>query len=191
MDGFAIMPRELGSRVQPRPQVAARNGGAGWELRPGWTWASPYGTPGADDEPAAHITWGEAAAFCRYFGGRLPTAAEWRRAAYTETRPAPEDGFEAGRTYAFPVGDVPDGMNNNRQRHVPVATTKRGVNGLFDMGGNLWEWVGDRRGRDALTIGGSWWYGAEKTRSGGAQYKPADFAAIYIGFRCAYDAARD
>ncbi len=50
-------------------------------------------------------------------------------------------------------------MNNNRRHHVPVGTTKRGVNGLYDMGANVWEWLADRRGEDALTAGGSWWYG--------------------------------
>lgn len=163
---------------------------AGWEQRPGWTWKSPHGKPGADAEPVAHVTWAEAQAYCRAAGGRLPTAAEWRRAAYTETRSQPTDGFVTGRTYPYPVGARPDGMNNNRQRHVSAGTTKRGVNGLFDMGANVWEWLADRRGSDALTIGGSWWYGPEKTRQQGAQYKPAGFAAIYIGFRCAYDVPR-
>ena len=164
--------------------------GAGWEKRPGWTWRAPYGRPGADGEPVAHVTQGEAAAFCRHAGGRLPTADQWRRAAYTETRIKPADGLVTGRTYPYPVGDKPDGMNNSRERHVPTGTTKRGVNGLYDMGANVWEWLADRRGSDALTIGGSWWYGPEKTRSTGAQWKPADFAAIYIGFRCVYDARR-
>jgi formylglycine-generating enzyme required for sulfatase activity len=55
------------------------------------------------------------------------------------------------------------------------------------MGGNVWEWLSDRRGGDALTAGGSWWYGPAQTRAEGMQWKPADFFAVYIGFRCAYD----
>lgn len=55
------------------------------------------------------------------------------------------------------------------------------------MGANVWEWIADRRGNDALTAGGSWWYGPEQTRAEGAQWKPADFYAVYVGFRCAYD----
>lgn len=175
------------------PTAAERAGGGhefagGWTRRPGWTWAAPYGAPGADQEPATHVTWGEARAFCQAQGGRLPTIAEWRRAAYTETRTAPTDGFEAGRTYLYPVGDQPTGMNNSRQRHVAAGATKRGVNGLYDMGANVWEWVEDRQGKDALTTGGSWWYGPDMAKSSGAQWKDAEFAAIYIGFRCAYDA---
>jgi sulfatase modifying factor 1 len=172
--------------------VAEREGGGfefagGWTRRPGWTYERPQGQPGADDEPATHVNWQEAARYCAHVGGRLPTWTEWRMAAYTETREAPTDGFAKGRTYAYPVGDAPDGMNNNRRAHVAVATTKRGVNGLHDMGANVWEWIGDRRGAEALTAGGSWWYGATQARAEGAQWKPADFYAVYVGFRCAYD----
>lgn len=173
---------------------AQREGGGfeyvgGWQRRPGWTWDKPYGERGADDEPAVHVTWSEARDFCVWAGGRLPTIAEWRRAAYTEARVQPTDGFVRGRTYVYPVGDSPDGMNTSRKRHVPVGTTKRGVNGLYDMGANVWEWAADRRGEEALTTGSSWWYGPENTRAEGAQWKPADFTALYIGFRCVYAAA--
>jgi formylglycine-generating enzyme required for sulfatase activity len=72
-------------------------------------------------------------------------------------------------------------------RHAAVGSTKRGVNGLYDMGGNVWEWLADRRGDEALTAGGSWWYGADRTRSSAMQWKQADFHAVYIGFRCIYE----
>jgi formylglycine-generating enzyme required for sulfatase activity len=161
--------------------------GAGWEQRPGWTFRTPQGAAAEGREPAVHVTWDEAAAYCAERRGRLPTRAEWTQAAYTEQRADPPPGFETGQTYAFPVGDTLEGMNNNRRRHVAVGTTKPGVNGLFDMGGNVWEWLADRRGEEALTAGGSWWYGPAQTRAEGMQWKPADFFAVYIGFRCAYD----
>jgi formylglycine-generating enzyme len=161
--------------------------GAGWERRPGWTYLMPYGELAADDEPAVHISHGEAAAYCRDAGGRLPTFAEWQSAAYTEQRSTPAAGFEAGRTYDYPVGDSPEGMNNSRERHVAVGTTKEGINGLYDMGANVWEWLADRQGDDALTAGGSWWYGPDKARAEAAQWKPADFYALYVGFRCVYE----
>jgi formylglycine-generating enzyme required for sulfatase activity len=174
--------------------AAEREGGGfefagGWARRPGWTYERPQGRPGADDEPATHVSWHEAALYCAHVGGRLPTWSEWRLAAYTETRAAPTDGFATGRTYDYPVGDTPEGLNNNRQAHVAVATTKRGVNGLHDMGANVWEWIADRRDADALTAGGSWWYGPAQARADGAQWKPAGFYAVYVGFRCAYDRA--
>ncbi|WP_083541640.1 SUMF1/EgtB/PvdO family nonheme iron enzyme [Sinorhizobium americanum] len=61
------------------------------------------------------------------------------------------------------------------------------MNGLYDTGGNVWEWLADRDGANALTAGGSWWYGADKMRQEAMQWKPADFYVVYIGFRCAYD----
>jgi formylglycine-generating enzyme len=172
--------------------AAEREGGgfdfsAGWTRRPGWTYERPQGQPGGDNEPATHVSWHEASRYCAHVGGRLPTMVEWRQAAYTETRDAPTDGYVKGRTYIYPVGDQPDGMNNNRRTHVAVGTTKRGVNGLYDMGANVWEWIADRRGDDALTAGGSWWYGPAQSRADGAQWKAASFYAVYVGFRCAYD----
>ncbi|HEY5720582.1 MAG TPA: formylglycine-generating enzyme family protein [Gammaproteobacteria bacterium] len=164
---------------------------AGWQRRPGWTWATPFGQAADQREPVVHVTWDEARRYCASVGGRLPSFDEWSRAAYLEMRPKPTDGFVRGRQYPYPVGDTPEGMNtsDNRAwpRHAPVGVTRVGVNGLHDMGANVWEWLSDTQGDDALTAGGSWWYGAYKTRREGAQYKPRSFAAVYIGFRCAYD----
>lgn len=172
--------------------AAEREGGGfefvgGWVRRSGWNWVTPFGETGRDNEPAVHVSWTEARDYCAHVGGRLPTFDEWRMAAYTETREAPTDGFVKGRTYAYPVGDGPDGMNNSRQRHAPVGTTKRGINGLYDMGANVWEWVADRRADAALIAGGSWWYGPSETQASQAQWKPTSFYAVYVGFRCARD----
>jgi hypothetical protein len=118
--------------------VAERAGGGhefenGWIQRPGWTWSAPFGQPGTEDEPAVHVSWNEARDYCAAVGGRLPTLEEWKAAAYTETRANPADDFARGRTYPYPVGDRPDGMNTSSNdrwpRHAAVGTTKRGVNG--------------------------------------------------------------
>ena len=179
---------------------------SGWEQRRGWVWHSPYGRPGADDEPVAHVTHSEAQAFCRWAGKRLPTDAEWGEAAYTERRTPAPPGWVTGRTYRYPTGDSPLGANclgdcgtaptvahavSSRGRgHAPVGRTREGVNGLYDMGGNLWEWVDSGPGSEQRTRGGSGWYGAGPMQDTHRQGKPADTAVVYIGFRCARDLPR-
>jgi len=68
-----------------------------------------------------------------------------------------------------------------------VLKLSEGINGLVAMGGNVWEWNKDKKDNSALTAGSSWWYSSSNTTKNGAQFKPADFYAIYVGFRCAFD----
>lgn len=204
LDGFSIDRTEItigqfARFVQATGLVtrAERDGGGqeydgGWQRRAGWTWRAPDGQPDADPRlPAAHLTFGEAEAYCRWAGGRLPTAAEWQRAAYTELRPQPPAPFVRGTTYAQPTGPSPDGANTNGNdpwpRAAPAGATRAGVNGLHDMGANLWEWASDAQGGERRTMGGSWWYGPGQMRADVVAWKPADFTAVYIGARCVYD----
>ena len=189
--------------------AAERSGGglvydAGWERKPGWTWRAPFGAPADEAEPAVHITYDEAAAYCRWAGKRLPTDAEWVEAAYTERRPSPPAPFETGRTYPYPTGESTAGANCLGDCGRPpvldrsavlsrgigparAGTTIAGVNGLHDMGANVWEWV-DAGDAEKRTRGGSWWYGAAQMRAEHVASKPRDMSVVYIGFRCARDA---
>jgi formylglycine-generating enzyme required for sulfatase activity len=176
--------------------AAEKNGygmeyGAGWEKRTGWSFRFPNGKRGAPDEPAVHLSWHEANAYCQAAGGSLPTRAQWSRAAYTEQRSNPPPPFMTGRTYVYPTGDAPTGANtvgaeDGWARHAPAGRTAMGVNGLYDMGANVWEWLADASGEDRLTAGGSWWYDSAKMKADGMQFKPAALYVVYVGFRCAY-----
>ena len=191
---FARFVQATGLRTR-----AERDGGGfefdgGWQRRAGWTWRAPDGPPSAataDMLPAVHVTHAEAAAYCRWAGGRLPTAAEWLQAAFTEQRADPPAPWQRGRTYPWPTGDSPAGANTSGAdpwpRAAPAGATAAGVNGLHDMGANVWEWVSDSRGDERRTMGGSWWYGPEQMRADVNAWKAADFAAVYIGFRCVAD----
>ena len=156
--------------------------GAGWEKRKNWNYKTPYGKkPVSDFEPAAHINFFEAKAFCEHKNGRLPTFYEWKNAAY----------FVNGIELEYPSGSKAKDMNTQDllaiNMHEDVTKLKPGNNGLVAMGGNVWEWVDDIKGDNSLTAGGSWWYSSSKTKVTGAQYKPSNFYAIYVGFRCAFD----
>ncbi len=180
--------------------------GAGWEQKSGWGWRTPYGKPASDNEPAVHINYDEAHAYCRWAGKRLPTDAEWTQAAYQESRNDPSPPFVKGQTYPYPTGTSPIGANclndcgptpaldhskvlDQGLGHAPAGTTKPGVNGLYDMGANVWEWI-DTGAADSAnkgTRGGSWWYGASQMRRDSEASKPRDMSVVYVGFRCAKD----
>lgn len=187
---------------------AEKNGGglvydrSGWTKMSGWTWRTPYGKPAEQDEPAVHITFDEAAAYCKWRGKRLPMDAEWKAAAYLEMRTEPPAPFEAGKTYSYPTGDTPEGANclsecgdvshvdysdrlDRGHGHAKAGTTRPGVNGLYDMGANVWEWVENGDVNQKGTRGGSWWYGRAQMHREHIATKPRDTAAVYIGFRCA------
>ena len=178
--------------------------GAGWEQKKGWVWSSPYGIPADLNEPAVHVTFDDAAAFCTWAGKRLPRDNEWEKAAFTEFRVNPQPPFKTGIKYPYPTGDTPEGANclnecgptpaidysarlNRGIGHAPAGTTKAGVNGLYDMGANVWEWTEDGGDQEKRTRGGSWWYGAFRMRADDRATKPKDMDVVYIGFRCAKD----
>lgn len=185
---------------------AEKNGGglsyeSGFVKKPGWTWRSPYGVLAGDQEPAVHLNQKEAESICRFFGKRLPTDAEWTSAAFLEQRSNPPSGFTRNLRYPFPGGASPEvshclsacgdykglapvGTLNRGTGHVTVGTTKPGVNGLFDMGGNVWEWTSTPRSGGYITRGASWWYGPERQKEADVESKPGDIAVVYIGFRC-------
>lgn len=173
----------------------------GWTKKSNWNWRTPYGVPGKDNEPAVHLTFDEAQRICKFFGKRLPTDTEWTQAAYLENRAVPPKGFERGKRYEYPNGDsaknshcltgcgnysglAPQGSLNRGVGHVSVLTTPAGVNGLFDMGGNVWEWVATGTGNERITRGSSWWYGPERQAERDVATKPMDTRVAYIGFRC-------
>jgi formylglycine-generating enzyme required for sulfatase activity len=176
----------------------------GWEQKKGWTWLTPFGRESHEDEPAVHVTFDEAAQYCSWVGKRLPTDAEWVAAAYTEQRLDPPKPFVQGQTYLYPTGDTPEGANclgdcgnapatdyssvlTKGIGPARAATTMAGVNGLYDMGANVWEWVDTPDEQSKGTRGGSWWYGAPQMQAGYKASKPRNMTAVYIGFRCVKD----
>ena len=115
------------------PQFWRGEGGRRWSrLRFGWREDLPM------DEPVQHVCWYEADAYARWAGKRLPTEAEWEKAASW----GPD-----GRKRRFPWGDrEDDGRANLGQTHfrpAPVGAYPAGASayGCHQMVGDVWEWT--------------------------------------------------
>jgi len=125
-------------------------------------WPEPPFEQG-DDHPAVNVSWEDAVRFCRWLTSkehesgklplgakyRLPTSREWSLAAGLSG-----DGAEAKKSRSFPWGDDwPPPLNagnyaqdlgvDSFQSTAPVGSFPANSNGLFDLGGNVWEWCSD------------------------------------------------
>ncbi len=99
----------------------------------------PMYSIGKEDVPVANLTLDDAKAYCEWAGKRLPTEAEWERAAR-----GPENfSFPWGNTYDPSKSNTND-MSYNSLVEVGTFETDKSGYGVYDMMGNVQEWTSDR-----------------------------------------------
>jgi formylglycine-generating enzyme required for sulfatase activity len=159
--------------------------------------------------PVINVSWEDAVNYAVWLSRltgeryRLPTEAEWEYAARANTTTAFSFGDDIGK-----LNEYAWYSDNSEGKTHPVGKKKPNAWGLYDMHGNVWEWVADDwhdnyreaphdgrawvddpRGAYRVMRGGSWDYGAQGCRAAGRFYDRPSYRYDDFGFRLAKSVA--
>lgn len=143
--GHVTSAEKRGDSITFAPPSASDAGGAWWRIVKGADWRHPTG-PGStivghDYDPVVHVSYADALAFAHWRGGRLPSEAEFERAAQGNTgpskgQPAPDSANTWQGPFLF--------ENFKFDGHAglaPAGCYKANGYGAHDLIGNVWEWT--------------------------------------------------
>jgi formylglycine-generating enzyme required for sulfatase activity len=171
--------------------------------------------------PIVEVTWDDAQTYCSWAGGRLPTEAEWEYAARAGSPAARYDDLDQIAWYVDNSGrqrldsktiwkkddqaGLAKRLNENGNSMHEVGQKRANDFGLFDMLGNVWEWVNDwwdqsyyqngpaqdppgpSSGQLRVLRGGSWAGGPRDIRASLRNRRNPGDRDFDIGFRCGGD----
>jgi formylglycine-generating enzyme required for sulfatase activity len=163
------------------------------DMQPAWSTS--------ENHPVVIVPWTEADDFCARIGGRLPTEAEWEYAAR-----GGKDGmlYPWGDQAPTDAGGAMNGAAFESDAAQAVGQFGPNAFGVYDMAGNVWEWVSDwvgvyadgpvtdpkggPSGRVRLVRGGSYGDDPSNLRVSNRTPNQPDRVNVNVGFRCARDA---
>lgn len=186
IDGLCVVIDEAGRKV--------KKDSVNWRC-------DEHGNVRPDDDsdfPVIHVSWNDAAAFCKWkseqtgVNYRLPMEAEWEYVA--------RGGKSATQQYKYSgsndINDVAWYKDNSDGRVHKVETKKANALGIFDLSGNVWEWCEDRYSNKSLveyrTVrGGNWDISARSCRVPSRDFFSPNDQSLFIGFRVAMTKPND
>ena len=189
--------------------------GRDWKRQAGNSWKTP-GYKQNDQHPVTCVNWNDAQAYTKWLNTiglrryRIPTEAEWEYAARSGGQNERFAGFsDVSQLYKYAnfcdsnceMSWKTAGQNDGYKGTSPVGNFKPNALGLYDMTGNLWQWVGDwygekyynkspkdnptgpLSGTDRVVRGGSWLNTPTDVRAADRNNCPPDYSAFDLGIR--------